>query len=63
MHADHILLLSASVMDLQKILDICCTDFSAIGFKFNPIKSKCMCVGPNVHNKPICMKLDNVRLE
>ena len=50
-------------MDLQKMLDVCCADFSAIGMKFNPIKSKSMCVGPNVHIKPICMKLDSVQLE
>ena len=51
-YADDILVLSASVMDLQKMLDICFADFSAIGMKFNPIKSTCMCVGPNVHIMP-----------
>ena len=47
MYADDLLkLLSASVIDLQKMLNICSQEALKLGIKFNPNKSKLLCVGP-----------------
>src|SRR6266516_2215571 len=47
MYADDLILLSASLYDLQTMLDICNTVGSELGINFNPIKSHCIAFGPN----------------
>jgi len=48
MYADDLLLLSASIYDLQSMLDICDTVGKDLGIKFNPSKSSCISIGPNL---------------
>ena len=47
MYADDLLLFSASVLDLQKMLDSCGSVGDKLGIKFNCKKSACMIIGPN----------------
>ena len=47
MYADDLLLLSASVLDLQQMLDSCGCVGDELGMKFNCKKSACMIIGPN----------------
>jgi len=47
MYADDLLLLSASVLDLQKMLDSCGSVGGDLGIKFNCKKSACMLIGPD----------------
>ena len=47
MYADDLILVSASVIDLQNMLDNCSTIGSVLGISFNCNKSKCMFVGPH----------------
>ena len=47
MYADDLLLLSASVVDLQIMLDKCGDCGLELGIKFNSKKSKCIFIGPN----------------
>ena len=46
-YADDLLLLSASVVDLQIMLDKCDVCGNELGIKFNSNKSKCIFIGPN----------------
>src|SRR5207245_253657 len=46
MYADDLLLISASIGDLQKMLDVCGAVGLDIGIAFNPKKSMCMHIGP-----------------
>ena len=48
MYADDIILISASLNDLQSMLDRCYKVASEIDILFNASKSKCMVVGPSV---------------
>src|SRR6266516_2900974 len=57
MYADDLLLLSASIYDLQSMLDICNTVGKGLGIKFNPSKSSCISIGPN-----LIMNLYNVTI-
>jgi len=52
MYADDLLLISASVIGLQSMLDDCATMGQEIGLKFNDTKSMCMCIGP-LYKRPI----------
>jgi hypothetical protein len=45
MYADDLILLSASILDLQCMLDICSNIGISIGIKFNNKKSHCICIG------------------
>jgi Reverse transcriptase (RNA-dependent DNA polymerase) len=45
MYADDILLLSASVIELQSMLDVCGDVGNNLGIMFNASKSMCMCIG------------------
>ena len=47
MYADDIILLSSSVIELQKMLDICIETAADIDLKFNPAKCKCIVFGRN----------------
>ena len=62
MYADDLLLLSASVRDLQNMLNICCDTTSELGITFNPAKSKCLFVGPDQYVKPAKMYVNNSEL-
>ena len=46
MYADDLILISASILDLQSMLDICNNVGNCLGIKFNNKKSHCMCIGP-----------------
>jgi hypothetical protein len=46
MYADDILLLSASLIDLQSMLDTCGSEGSLLGMSFNAKKSHCLVIGP-----------------
>jgi len=50
MYADDLLLLSASVIELQCMLEICADVGSQLSVKFNSSKSKCISIGPNKIN-------------
>src|SRR3989442_10193123 len=60
MYADDLILLSASIYDLQSMLDICDSVGSELGIKFNPAKSSCMAVGPNNISNLANLSLGNV---
>jgi Reverse transcriptase (RNA-dependent DNA polymerase) len=49
MYADDILLLSLTLRDLQKMVDLCVREFEAIGLSINISKSACIRIGPK-HN-------------
>jgi len=63
MYADDLLLISASVIDLQSMLNICQKEFNKLGMVFNPNKSKCLWVGPNTNIVPVEMTINSVKLE
>ena len=46
MYADDLLLLSASMLDLQKMLDICSSVGEGLRMKFSASKSMCIVIGP-----------------
>src|SRR3989442_10519775 len=62
MYADDLLLLSASVMDLQTILHTCHVVGCNLGIKFNPSKSKCIFIGPNQNMQPSALLLGQIQL-
>ena len=47
MYADDLLLLSASLNDLQSMLNICTDVAVQLSITFNASKSKCIIIGPN----------------
>lgn len=59
MYADDLLLLSASVLEIQRMLDLCGEIGSDIGIKFNGSKSHCMMVGPIKLGNPSAMVLND----
>lgn len=48
MYADDLILISASVIDLQNMLNICHSAGEELSIKFNPLKSNCMLIGPQL---------------
>src|SRR5207244_2509204 len=62
MYADDILLLSASVIDLQKMLDTCGNIGCDLDIKFNSNKSMCMSIGSNMVN-PEPMNINNATIQ
>lgn len=62
MYADDLILLSASVKELQLMLDICSQIGDELSVKFNPSKSKCMVIGPHLNLKPYPLTLGNLAL-
>ena len=46
MYADDLLLMSSSVLELQKVLDLCSSEGSFLGIHFNYKKSNCLVIGP-----------------
>jgi len=53
MYADDLLLVSISVSDLQKLLEICQAEFIKIDMRVNASKSSCIGVGPRF-NAYVC---------
>lgn len=62
LYADDIILMSASVCELQKMLNICHTLGDELGIIFNPHKSKCLRVGPYQHINLAHLKIGSVDL-
>ena len=62
MYADDLLLLSSSITELQKMLDICSFTGKQLGIEFNPSKSKCLVIGPNLNLDPVYLKIGNLDL-
>ena len=58
-YADDLVLLSASVIELQVMLDICGEIGDELGLKYNANKSLCMVVGPNKLAIPEPMNINN----
>ena len=46
MYADDIILLAISLCDLQRMINICVTDFDGIGLSIISNKSACIRIGP-----------------
>jgi exonuclease III len=59
MYADDLILLSASILNLQSMLEICSTTGKELGLKFNSNKSNCLHIGPSVINNKPALLLDN----
>lgn len=57
MYADDLLLLSASVVTLQKMLDVCSDVAQTLDIKFNCSKSFCLMIGSNKLSVPTPMTL------
>ena len=62
MYADDLLLLSASVIELQRMLDLCGAVGSDLGLTFNCTKSKCLVIGPAKIKTPSPMTINNVHI-
>ena len=62
MYADDLILLSASVIDLQKMLLICESVATELGIKFNASKSKCLAIGPNLLISPVSLQISTIHL-
>ena len=58
MYADDLILISASVLELQVMLDICSAEGRKISIKFNSSKSNCIMVGPMKKMVPSPMSID-----
>ena len=62
MHADYLLLLSASVLELQKMLIICGDSGNDLGINFNCSKSMCMSICPN-QNTATPMSVSGLKIQ
>ena len=62
MYADDLILLSASVIDLQKMLHLCDSIGTMPGLNFNALTSKCLFIGPNQNILPANLSLGNFQL-
>ena len=63
MYADDLILLSASVIDLQNMLNICDRVGHELGINFNVIKSKCLAIGPLANNSLSNISIGNINLQ
>ena len=63
MYADDLLLLSASVLDLQKMLDTCGLVGDELRMSFNCAKSACLVLGPNSSIKPGPMSINGLEIK
>jgi len=63
MYADDLLLVSASIADLQRMLDVCSDVGTELCITFNSNKSHCLVIGPNKINKLEPITLSNLALE
>jgi hypothetical protein len=62
MYADDILLLSASLIDLQSMLDTCGSEGSLLGMSFNANKSHCLVIGPKCNMEFATMSINGLPL-
>src|SRR5437867_5451775 len=62
MYADDLILLSASIIDLQNMLHICDSVGNDLGIKFNASKSKCLAIGPNFNISPAALLVGDFQL-
>ena len=62
MYADDLLLISASLVDLQCMIDNCCTVGAQLGIQFNYSKCKCMIIGPNTPQSIADLKINGKSL-
>jgi hypothetical protein len=63
MYADDLVLLSASVVMLQKMIDLCVHEVNGLEMTFNVSKSAVVRIGPAYNNKCVSLKLCNDRLQ
>src|SRR5206468_6577228 len=65
MFADDLILISASIVNLQHMLDrpICFSTGNELGIKFNGLKSNCLCIGSSVIKDNPLLLLDNQIIE
>src|ERR1043165_4063066 len=63
LYADDLILLSASIYDLQKMLNICGKTGIELGLNFNSKKSKCIAIGPTAIGSPATMIINNLPLQ
>ena len=61
-YADDVTLLSSTITGLQGSINICVDYAKAWRFNFNPKKSKCLTMGPNLFSKNPCWYLGNTQL-
>ena len=62
MYADDLILISASVVDLQAMLSTCDTVEGELGLNFSPTKSKCLLIGPHLNVQPSDLLLGHLQL-
>ena len=62
MYADDLILISASIIDLQSMLQICNETAKDLGINFNPTKSVGFQIGPNVILQPSPLVISNLNL-
>ena len=62
MYADDLILISASIIDLQSMLQICNETAKDLGINFNPTKSVGFQIGPNVILQPNPLVIFNLNL-
>jgi Reverse transcriptase (RNA-dependent DNA polymerase) len=63
LNADDVILLSPSVLGLQRMLDVCCSTCTDLGLEFNGMKSHCICFGSSCKYEFSDMKLVNDYLD
>ena len=63
MYADDLVLISASVTQLQYMLDTCGSTGADLGMQFNPTQSHCLFVGPSRAINPASMFINGVEIE
>ena len=59
MYADDLILISASILNLQCMLDICTITGNELGIKFNSAKSNCIHIGASTFNVLPDLLIDN----
>ena len=59
LYADDLILISASVCDLQKMINICQHELSLLSMKINPKKSVCMRIGKSFASECVSVSIDN----
>jgi len=62
MYADDLIILSASVVDLQTMLNVCNSAGQELSINFNPLKSKCMIIGPHLLIEVADLTLGDLKL-
>ena len=62
-YADDLLLISASLLDLQTMLDTCSITGEELGIKYNASKSKCIAIGPHLKPDFATMSISNMPMQ